>query len=299
MRPASRPAVLDGCVFRARDVLADGVLTPSALRSSAWRRLYRGSYADARLDDSVGLRIRGASLIAPRSGAFTGRTAAYLHGAPELCDLRAPVEITVPTATSFGPVSGLRIRHVDLPADEVTTVGTRRCTTELATALAIAADEVPVRSVPALDVLLRRGVVNGRQLRAAAESLTGRGARRARQAVALADLRAESQPESALRVVLALAGMATVPQHTVRDADGRFVARVDLALPELRIAIEYDGAWHGESSQLSRDRQRMNRLTAAGWRVLFVTAADMRDHAALVRKVRDFVRSASSGKTSF
>ena len=191
----------------------------------------------------------------------------------------------------------MRIRHLDLLPADVTTVSTRRCTTELATALAIAADEVPLRSVPALDVLLRRGL-NRRRLQAAAEALTGRGARRARQAVGLADPRAESQPESALRVVLALAGIATVPQHTVRDADGRFVARVDLALPDLRIAIEYDGAWHGDPSQLARDRQRLNRLTAAGWTVLFVTAAEMRDHAALVRRVRDLVR-ARPGKSSF
>ena len=106
VRSAHRPAVLEGCVFRSRDVLADGVLTPAALRTSAWRRLYRGVYADARLGDSVGLRIRGAALIAPPDAVFTGRTAAYLHGATELSDLRAPVEITVPRATSFGPVTG-------------------------------------------------------------------------------------------------------------------------------------------------------------------------------------------------
>jgi hypothetical protein len=104
VRHPHRPAVLDGCVFRARDVLTDGVLTHAALRSSAWRRLYRGVYADARLPDTVSLRIRGPSLIAPTSGVFTGRTAAYLHGATELADRRSPIELTVPTGTSFGPV---------------------------------------------------------------------------------------------------------------------------------------------------------------------------------------------------
>ena len=297
MRPPRRPVVLDGCVFRARDVLRDGVLTPAALRSSAWRRLFRGIYADARLPDTVDVRIRGALLLAPSAGVLTGRTAAHLHGATELTGPRAPVEITVPARTSFGPVAGLRVRHRDLDPGDVTTVGGWRCTTEQATAVAIAADEPPLQSVPALDVLLRRGIVNGRDLREATRHLTGRGARRARRAVRLTDVRAESQPESTLRVLLALAGIEAVPQFTVRNRDEGFVARVDLALPELRIAIEYDGAWHAEAVQLTRDRRRMNALTSAGWRVLFVTAADLRNPGTLVAKVRAFTAAATSGKS--
>jgi very-short-patch-repair endonuclease len=299
VRPPLRPAVLRGCVFRSRDVLSDGVLSPAALRSSAWRRLYRGVYADARLPDSVDIRIRGASLIVPRAGVFTGRTAAHLHGATELADVRSPVEVTVPPGTSLSPVAGLRIRHAALDPSAITVVDGWRCSTELATALTIAADEQPLTSVPALDVMLRRGLVNGRALREAAETLAGRGSRRTRRAVALADPRAESQPESTLRVLLALAGIEAVPQFVVRDGGGGFVARVDLALPDLRIAIEYDGAWHGAAPQLSRDRRRMNALTSAGWRVLFVTAADMRDPVALVEKVRAFLALATSGNSSF
>jgi len=291
--------VLDGCVFRARDVVRDGVLTPAALRSSAWRRLFRGVYADSRLKDTVALRIHAASLIAPPVAVFTGRTAAYLHGATELADLGSPVELTVPVGTSFGPVTGLRVRHVDLPPADVVEVSGRRCTTALATALAIAADEPPAVSVPALDVLVRRCLVNEAELCRVAATLTGRGSRRVRQAVGLVDPRAESQPESALRVVLALAGIEAVPQFTVRTPEGRFVARVDLALPELRLAIEYDGAWHGERVQLTRDRRRMNGLTAVGWTSLFVTAADLRDTVALVASVRAFIAAATSGKSSF
>ena len=51
-------------------------------------------------------------------------------------------------------------------------------------------------------------------------------------------------------------------------------ARVDLAFHEQRLAVGYGGAWHGQPGQLSRDRRRLDRLTAAGWRVLSVTAAD-------------------------
>jgi very-short-patch-repair endonuclease len=73
---------------------------------------------------------------------------------------------------------------------------------------------------------------------------------------------------------------------------------VDLALPDLELAVEYDGAWHGEALQLTKDRRRMNALTAVGWKVLYVTAADLRDPAALVAKVRAFIAAAVSGKRS-
>ena len=291
-----RPAALRGSVFRARDVLADGLLTPGALRSSAWRRLYRGVYVDSTLPESVDLRIRGASLIAPPSAVITGSTAAWLHGATELLSVRDPVELTVPPGVSFGPVAGLRIRHIALSPHEVARVRGRPCTTGVATALRIAGTDDVLDAVAALDVLLARGIADERELRQAVGALAGRGARRARQVVGLADPRAESRPESKVRALLALAGIRTTPQCVVRDSSGRFVARVDLAVPDLRIAIEYDGAWHGDPRQLARDRRRLNELTAAGWTVLFVTAADMRDPAALVARVRALLAAAASGK---
>src|SRR5688572_13938177 len=92
MPAAHRPAALRGAVFRKRDVLAAGLLTTDSLRSAAWRRLYRGVYADAGLPDSFGVRVRGARLLLPVTAAFSGRTAAYIHGATELVDPGSPVE---------------------------------------------------------------------------------------------------------------------------------------------------------------------------------------------------------------
>jgi very-short-patch-repair endonuclease len=55
--------------------------------------------------------------------------------------------------------------------------------------------------------------------------------------------------------------------------------------PGLRLALEYDGGGH--LTRLGPDRQRMNRLQAAGWRVVFVTAADLHDPERLVAMVAD------------
>lgn len=296
--PARRPPELRGTVFRGRDVVRAGLLTSEALRSAAWQRLFRGIYADADLPLSFGLRIRGARLLAPPVAAFSGRTAAYLLGATALVDLATPVEVSVPAGMHFGPVTGLRIRRVPLSDTDLTNLGRFRHTTGLRTALDIACQEPLIEAVPALDLLLGRAIVGRGELAGAAGHVVGRrGARRALQAVALADPRAGSQPESRLRVLLALAGLAAVPQFTVRDAQGNFVARVDLAFPEARIAVEYDGAWHAAPGQFAKDRRRLNQLVAAGWTVVHVTAVDLRNPDGLLTHIRALLARANVGNS--
>ena len=89
--------------------------------------------------------------------------------------------------------------------------------------------------------------------------------------------------------------MRPVPQHVVLDVHGRFVARVDLALPELRLALEHDGqAVHDRPDAFVADRRRQNALVAAGWTVLRFTAADLRRGAApAVAQVLALVRAAA------
>jgi Protein of unknown function (DUF559) len=76
-----------------------------------------------------------------------------------------------------------------------------------------------------------------------------------------------------------------VPQFTVVDLDGFFLARVDLAWPGRLLAIEYDGQWHADRDQLTRDRRRLRALNAAGWQVYPVTRDDLRDIDRLARNI--------------
>jgi very-short-patch-repair endonuclease len=79
-----------------------------------------------------------------------------------------------------------------------------------------------------------------------------------------------------MRVALVLGGLVHgVPQLEVRDHAGS-VARVDLGYERERLAVEYDGAWHADRLQLTRDRERFNRLQRAGWEVLVITAPMLR-----------------------
>jgi len=165
----------------------------------------------------------------------------------------------------------------EVPADDVDRNGRVRVTRpgRTATDVAGAAADL-IEAVVAVDRMLASGAVRPAQLARAADGLgAGRGTRQTRRAAELADGRSESPQESRLRVRLVLAGLpAPVPQYEVRH-DGPIRGRVDMAYPENKLAIEYDGLWHGAPGQLGRDRRRLNAVVAAGWRVVHVTAADL------------------------
>lgn len=72
-----------------------------------------------------------------------------------------------------------------------------------------------------------------------------------------------------------------LPQFEVRHR-GRFVARVDIGFREWHIALEYESYRHHTGREaLDRDSSRRNALMQAGWVVITVTAADLRNFSAL------------------
>ncbi|MGY1602038.1 endonuclease domain-containing protein [Geodermatophilus sp. SYSU D00815] len=85
-----------------------------------------------------------------------------------------------------------------------------------------------------------------------------------------------------MRVALTLAGLAPTPQYEV-VVGGRFLARVDLAWPEAKVALEHEGAHHFDGVRIVRD----DAPVAAGWTVIRVSAADLRDLDVVVARVRD------------
>ena len=135
-----------------------------------------------------------------------------------------------------------------------------------ATAVELAGRRDVDEAVVAVDRLVVAGGADLAVVRRLADAALGPGCRRARRACALADGRAESPQETRLRLLIGRSWLPRpVAQHEVY-AGARFVARVDFGWPEQRLALEYDGLRHAEPGQFARDRERLNRLTAAGWR---------------------------------
>ncbi|MFZ4719525.1 MAG: hypothetical protein ACOYMR_08865, partial [Ilumatobacteraceae bacterium] len=86
-----------------------------------------------------------------------------------------------------------------------------------------------------------------------------------------------------------------VRQYEVRDADGRFVARVDFAIPELRLAIEaHSRQFHDSPEAIEKDEARHERLIAADWRTQYVTSAEMRDPCKVRSTVRALARTGAA-----
>jgi very-short-patch-repair endonuclease len=73
-------------------------------------------------------------------------------------------------------------------------------------------------------------------------------------------------------------------QHEVWH-DGRFVARIDAAIPNLKLAIEVDGyEHHSTPDAFQRDRTRQNELVTLGWTVLRFTWDDVVNRPAHVAR---------------
>jgi very-short-patch-repair endonuclease len=112
------------------------------------------------------------------------------------------------------------------------------------------------------------------------------GAKRVRALLdshASSDRPSESVLETRFRQLLRGADVPVpTPQFEIRLESGR-TARVDFAYPDLKVAVELDGAaYHSSQSAKQRDRRRENDLVALGWRVLRFTWGDLCDRASAV-----------------
>jgi hypothetical protein len=273
-------------VFRGSDVQRRGLLTRAQLRGPRWRRLRHDVYCDARLPLTHALMTQAVALSAPRQAVFAGLTAAsWWSTRGPLAGPDDPVELVLPPGVRWNPGPGVVVRQTTTAGDVVTD-GRLQYTDRTRTALDLIRRGPVDDAVVLLDRLVyHRATFLDDVRRAAARLPRCRGSAQARRVAALADGLAQSPPETRLRLLMHRSGLPIpVAQHEIRH-ERRFVAQVDFAFLNHKLAVEYDGAHHGEPSQLTQDRARMNRLLAAGWRVLFVTAADMRDPEALIGRI--------------
>lgn len=266
------PAQLTRGPFTVPEALEAG-LTERQLRGRTWRRLSRGVYVWAELDDCPSLRLAAVSRRLPAGAAFSDHTAAWLHG----LDLPScsPIEVTVPPGCGVSARAGVRVHRATLEPEDVVEHRGFFVTSRLRTILDLARRLQLVEAVVAVDMALHGALVSLRQLRA---YVAGRPRlaclAQARQTVELAEPRSESPMESRLRMTIVLAGLPRPEaQVDLSDGQGRFIGRVDLYYPTHRVAIEYDGGTHRDS--LVPDNRRQNRLLNAGYQLLRFTAADV------------------------
>ncbi|WP_181783966.1 endonuclease domain-containing protein [Pseudonocardia pini] len=271
-------------LFRGTDAIAQGMITHRDLRAGRYRRLFRDVYSWNTVPVTHELRAQAAAMALPPGVVITGRSAAAVRGAP-ICWPDDPVHVAVPLGARVDRRSGLLVRRADLVPDEYEPWEGGLLASPLRMCLDLLVGRPLPDSVADLDQILKARLVDRDALRTMLRIRHDNGIVVARQAEALATDLSDSVPESQVRVHLVLAGLDPVPQHWIELA-GEQVALVDLAFPRRRVAVEYDGGWRdGETWALNRDRARLNRVQAAGWRVVFVTAALLRNPNHMVAEI--------------
>lgn len=263
-----------------------------AIARGELRRLWTGvlvdtdRYADPRTRAAAGLLMHG------RRSVVCGATAAALHGftaiepdsvhvlVPYGTHLHTRAGLTVHTGPPLPPgeveyLDGLPVLTVErVITDLLCAAGPRDALAVTDQALAVLS---PDQAEARRERIARRLVVRADR----------RGVNRGIRLLGLASGRAESPPESWLRLELADLGFPRPEVNwSVRSVSGIELFRIDLAWPEQRIALEYNG-YAVHAGREIEDEQRASELRRRGWIVLVVTKADLRDSRELERTLRE------------
>ncbi len=251
--------------FTRADAIAAGV-SPSALRGSRFRRIFRGVYIHSSVPASTITRVEAALLVHPPDAFASHTSAAKVYGLPvpdsadvhvsvfAAADRRCRPGLTCHVAPRTAAVESRRGLRVSAP---------RRMFVELAGVLDL------VELVVVGDALVRLGLATVEDLVEVAA-----GCPAATRAARLVRIEVDSPMESRLRMLIVLAGLPEpTVNHKVYDASGRLLYRFDLSYPQLKLIIEYDGRQHREDlDQWDHDIERREWFDHNGWMIVLVVA---------------------------
>ena len=254
------------------------------LQTKMWTRLSRGQYAWVGLPQDARLKLEAVARRVPAEYAFSGLTAAWLHGLG--IGWTEPIEVTVGRDVPIRARAGVRLRRAALSEPDVVTRQGFRTTSAMRTVCDLGSRVDAVASVVAVDMALHAGLVQLSELATHVVTHAGdKGIKRLRRSVLLADPRSESPMETRVRMELIRARLPRpCVQAELRDATGQFLGRADLYYPDRRLVIEYDGENHKD--RLVADLRRQNALVNAGYHILRFTIADLREPGSVAAHVR-------------
>ena len=237
----------------------------------------------AQLPDTLDLRLECLRLVVPEHAVVTDRTAAWLHGAPMVLAPNSHLE--VPPVDLF-LLPGGRLRRAvvrsgqrELFASEITDVGGIRVTTPLRTICDLGMKLPRKQAFAAMCMFLKvcDFIQDDIRLEADTRFRGHRYVRQLRFLVPLLDPRFESPGECILAIIwIETPGLpAFEPQWKVSTPQGEF--RLDLAVPGLLYAAEYNGAeFHGPDQEADDEVRREQLQLFGGWQFGVFDAVDVR-----------------------
>lgn len=274
----------------------DAGLTPDQLRTSAWKHLSFNWYCWAGLRVTEEMRLSTIQAGLPRGAAFSGLTAARLHGL-DLPPARRP-EVIIPPELEIADRIQATVRRVELHPTDITWCRGFPVTGPLRTAFDLAGRLPLIEGVVAIDLALHAGLIDLNDFASYVAGHAGRpGVVRARQVLTHAEPKSESPMESRLRMLLVLAGLPRPEaQVDLIAPEGAFAGRADLFYPEARLAVEFDGENHRD--RLVSDDRRQNRIADLGVTLLRYTKPDLTERpTAIVAEVSAALRRGSRAQS--
>lgn len=266
------PDALRTAPFTVAEAIGVGV-TRAQLRGAGYCRLGSGLYRWVGLSQSPHLLLSAVARRLPAGAAFSGRTAAWLHGLDmEPCD---PIEVTIPDVIGTRRRAGTSVSRAALGVEEICLRRYLPTTTALRTVVDLGGRDPWIEAVVAADMFLHARLVSIADLHVhVARHPRAKGIARLRRVVEMAEPKSESPMETRLRMLLVLAGLPRPEvQVSIQDDRGRFLGRPDLLYRIQRLVIEYDGGNHRDRP--ADDNRRQNGLVGAGFQLLRFTAADV------------------------
>ncbi len=242
--------------------------------------------------------LGGAYRLVEGRGVLAGYSAAVLLDADCARYRDVPAEVTV-AGSGQRVHDGLVVRRERIAPGETTWVDDVRCTSPLRTAYDLGRQEDLAEAVVAVDRLSNRHRFSpDLLLHFGAHYRGGPGTSRLCTTLAHANPYAGPPMETRLRLIIVQAGLPTPRvQWVVQDAGARTAVWLDLAWPDQRIGIEYEGEGHTDPVEVLRDAGRYTRLVDRGWRIYRYTRFDVygdpgRIVAELTRALATSTRSA-------
>ncbi|SFF56884.1 DUF559 domain-containing protein [Blastococcus tunisiensis] len=221
-------------------------------------------------------RVRAVLLGAPEDAVVSHLTAARTWGfeVPLVPD-DGRVHLTVRPEARLRHRRDRRIHFSAVPAPE-----TRRrhgvvVTSPSRTWIDLAASLPPAALLAVTDQMLARGFPEDEFPVILRRSAGRRGVATARRVAERGNAGSGSPMESVLRWLLLEAGLPEPVLQQVVRVDGRFVGQVDMAWPDRKVLVEFDGDVHRERRVFVDDLRRQNGLVLAGWTILRFSSADV------------------------
>ena len=261
-------------VFSRASARAVGI-SPIQLCGPGFTKLFYDSYVRSDLKVTPLLRARAALEVLPSGSRISHHTAVQLWGgvAPE----SPAVHVSSTSRTARCRRQGI-VAHLVDPGVTTTILRGICISTPTQAFLELASAGVSLLDlVVAGDSLVKATRTPPVAFVEAAGSWRGNHGRIAREAARLIREGVDSPMETRLRLLIVWSGLPEPRVNLIlRDADGIWQWRFDLAYEECKLIVEYDGRQHAyDDKQWAHDLERREVLDGLGWRVIVVRGADM------------------------